>query len=139
MLGTAIANSPIGLSGNCLHRMRKRTGRTRPDASDERAATLDRLRGQTLRGSRGRSWDLGVTQQAGTRRPAANPDPMRVLRSIASGLLAVLRPFGGIILFLLVLLALPVFVAAVLAEKMIFRPTREQELRGRLRTIESER
>ncbi|HME03405.1 MAG TPA: hypothetical protein VKG38_10305 [Solirubrobacteraceae bacterium] len=62
-----------------------------------------------------------------------------MLRSIASGLLAVLRPFGGIILFLLVLLALPVFVAAVLAEKMIFRPTREQELRGRLRTIESER
>jgi hypothetical protein len=61
-----------------------------------------------------------------------------VLRSIGSALVTVLGAVGTVILFVIVLLALPLFVAGVLVDYMMFRPQREHEVLARLRSIEAE-
>jgi hypothetical protein len=63
---------------------------------------------------------------------------MRVLRGIAAGLRALLGAVGVVILYVIVLIALPLFVAGVLIDYMMFRPEREQEVLARLRSIEAE-
>jgi hypothetical protein len=61
---------------------------------------------------------------------------MRILQRIASGLLTVLGALGTVILFIIVLIALPLFIAGVLVDYMMFRPAREQALLARLDRIE---
>jgi hypothetical protein len=62
---------------------------------------------------------------------------MRALRALASGLVTVLGAVGVVVLFIVVLIALPLFVAGVLVDYMMFRPERERELRERLERIET--
>ncbi len=51
---------------------------------------------------------------------------MGFLRGLASGLVGLLGGLGTVILFVAVLVALPLFVAGVLVDYMMFRPAREQ-------------
>jgi hypothetical protein len=56
---------------------------------------------------------------------------MAALRGIASGVLTVLGALGTAILFMVVLIALPLSVAGVLVDYVMFRPAREHLIRLR--------
>jgi hypothetical protein len=60
---------------------------------------------------------------------------MRVLRRIGAGVLTMLSAAGTVILFLIVLLLLPLSVAGMVVDYILFRPSRE--LLAVLRRIES--
>ncbi len=63
--------------------------------------------------------------------------PVRFLRGLGSGLATLTGTLGTILLFVAVLVALPLFVAGVLVDYMLYRPEREEAVLARLATIEA--
>lgn len=63
--------------------------------------------------------------------------PVRFLRGLWSWLAALSGALGTILLFVAVLVALPLFVAGVLVDYMLYRPEREEAVLARLATIEA--
>jgi hypothetical protein len=63
---------------------------------------------------------------------------MGVLRRIGSGLVTMLGAVGTGILFIIVLIALPLFIAGVVVDYMMFRPQRERDVLAHLEWIEQQ-
>lgn len=61
---------------------------------------------------------------------------MEVLKSIGNGLVAVLGGVGVVILYVVVLVTLPLWLAGIAVDYMLFRPGREAEIRNKLTWIQ---